>query len=412
MKAEILCVGTELLLGQVLNTNSQFLSIQLNDLGYDVYRQIVVGDNASRLEQNIKESLERADVLVMTGGLGPTKDDLTKETVANAIGEKLVLDLKSEERLKNYFTERKEAFNENKKQSYFPKSAVVLPNDIGTAPGALIFWNNKKILILPGPPKEMETMFLKYAKALLTYSQEEFYSEKIWIAGMGEWEISKKLNESGLWNLKNPTVATYIDHKGLYIRVTSKMENQKKAEEAVKKISHTIQKIFGLNFVGINEEDLITKTGHLLMEQECTISFAESVTGGMMASKLVGISGISQVFKESYIVYSDEVKIKNLNVSKDTLNRYGVVSREACQEMLQGLKKKSGADYCVATTGYAQEGEERSGLVYIGVYNGKIMRIEEKKYKGNRHQVRLRATMDGVNLLRKSLLEDVSRETN
>ncbi len=158
----------------------------------------------------------------------------------------MVLDLKSEERLKNYFTERKEAFNENKKQSYFPKSAVVLPNDIGTAPGALIFWNNKKILILPGPPKEMETMFLKYAKALLTYSQEEFYSEKIWIAGMGEWEISKKLNESGLWNLKNPTVATYIDHKGLYIRVTSKMETQKKAEEAVKKISHTIQKIFGL----------------------------------------------------------------------------------------------------------------------------------------------------------------------
>lgn len=412
MKAEILCVGTELLLGQVLNTNSQFLSIQLNDLGYDVYRQIVVGDNASRLEQNIKESLERADVLVMTGGLGPTKDDLTKETVANAIGEKLVLDLKSEERLKHYFTERKEAFNENKKQSYFPKSAVVLPNDIGTAPGALIFWNNKKILILPGPPKEMETMFLKYAKALLTYSQEEFYSEKIWIAGMGEWEISKKLNESGLWNLKNPTVATYIDHKGLYIRVTSKMETQKKAEEAVKKISHTIQKIFGLNFVGINEEDLITRTGHLLMEQECTISFAESVTGGMMASKLVGISGISQVFKESYIVYSDEVKIKNLNVSKDTLNRYGVVSREVCQEMLQGLKEKSGADYCVATTGYAQEGEERSGLVYIGVYNGKIMRIEEKKYKGNRHQVRLRATIDGVNLLRKSLLEDVSRETN
>ena len=194
MKAEILCVGTELLLGQVLNTNSQFLSIQLNDLGYDVYRQIVVGDNESRLEQNIKESLERADVLVMTGGLGPTKDDLTKETVANAIGEKLVLDLKSEERLKNYFTERKEAFNENKKQSYFPKFAVVLPNDIGTALGALIFWNNKKILILPGPPKEMETMFLKYAKALLTYSQEEFYSEKIWIAGMGEWEISKKLN--------------------------------------------------------------------------------------------------------------------------------------------------------------------------------------------------------------------------
>ena len=122
MKAEILCVGTELLLGQVLNTNSQFLSIQLNDLGYDVYRQIVVGDNASRLEQNIKESLERADVLVMTGGLGPTKDDLTKETVANAIGEKLVLDLKSEERLKNYFTERKEAFNKNKKQSYLLRS--------------------------------------------------------------------------------------------------------------------------------------------------------------------------------------------------------------------------------------------------------------------------------------------------
>ena len=144
MKAEILCVGTELLLGQVLNTNSQFLSIQLNDLGYDVYRQIVVGDNASRLEQNIKESLARVDVLIMTGGLGPTKDDLTKETVAHAIGEKLVLDLKSAKRLKNYFIDKREAFNENKKQSYFPKSAVILPNDMGTAPGALIFWNNKK----------------------------------------------------------------------------------------------------------------------------------------------------------------------------------------------------------------------------------------------------------------------------
>lgn len=412
MKAEILCVGTELLLGQVLNTNSQFLSIQLNDLGYDVYRQIVVGDNASRLEQNIKESLARVDVLIMTGGLGPTKDDLTKETVAHAIGEKLVLDLKSAKRLKNYFIDKREAFNENKKQSYFPKSAVILPNDMGTAPGALIFWNNKKILILPGPPKEMETMFLKYAKALLAYSQGEFYSEKIWIAGMGEWEISKKLNESGLWNLKNPTVATYIDHKGLYIRVTSKMETQQKAEEEVKKISHKIQKNFGLNFVGINEEDLITKTGHLLMKENCTISFAESVTGGMMASKLVGVSGISKVFKESYIVYSDEVKIKNLNVSKHTLKKYSAVSREVCQEMLQGLKEKSNADYCVATTGYAQEGEESSGLVYIGVYNGKTIHIEEKKYKGNRHQVRLQATMDGVNLLRKKLLEDVSRETN
>ncbi len=409
MKAEIITVGTEILLGDILNTNCRYLARELAAMGIEMYYQITVGDNEERLLKTLEESLNRSDIVICTGGLGPTEDDITKETCAKYFGYELELHKPSLDKMMEIFKFiNKKPTKNNEKQAYFPKEAYILKNDYGTAPGCIMEKDNKMIIVLPGPPREMQPMFENYVKPYLSkFTDEVIQSEVLRIIGVGESQVENDILD--VINAQtNPTIATYAKGYECTLRITAKAKTVEEARELIKPMSNEMHRRFGENLYATGETSIEEVVSKMLVDKNLKIAVAESCTGGMVCASLINYPGISSVFMEGCVTYSNEAKMKSLGVKKETLDVYGAVSSECAEEMASGIAARYNTNIGIATTGIAgPEGgtdEKPVGLVYFGIYiNGKVI---SKKYifNGNRQGIRERATRTILNDLRLELL--------
>lgn len=410
MRAQIIAVGTELLLGDIVNTNAQYLAKELALLGIDVFHQSVVGDNEERVLEEFDRAFSKCDIVITTGGLGPTKDDLTKEMAAKYFGQKLVSHEESLKEIKEYFKKLgKDLSKDNEKQAYFPKDCIVLKNECGTAPGAIMKKGDKRIIILPGPPKEMKTMFDKYAKIHLEKLTDSIIKSKVLrVFGMGESYMAEQVGDI-IENSKNPTVAPYAKEIDVTLRITAKGKSEEECDKLIEPIEEKIKGRLGENVYGEGETTLEKVIGEILCKKNLTIATAESCTGGMIASKLIGYPGISQVFMQGAVTYSNEAKMKELSVNKETLDKFGAVSEETAKEMAEGIAKKAGVDISIVSTGIAGPGggteEKPVGLVYIGLYiKGNII-VKRFNFQGDREKIRIRSTQNALDMLRRELIK-------
>ncbi len=410
MKAEIIAVGTEILLGDIINSNAQYLAQELAALGIDMYYQQVVGDNESRILHAFEEAYSRSDIIITTGGLGPTEDDLTKEVAAKYFNKELLPHEESIEKIKNYFKFRERKMTENNlKQGLIPEGAIVINNNNGTAPGVIIEENNKIMIILPGPPKEMKPMFEETVKLYLQKRSDSILVSKVVkILGIGESAVADELKDI-MDAQTNPTIAPYAKEVGVMLRITAKAKTQEEALNLIKPVEEEIKKRLGENIYATEDINLEDVVAELLIEKKLTISTAESCTGGMIAATLINYPGISEVLLEGAVTYSNEAKHKRLGVKNETLEKYGAVSEETAREMAIGIAKTASTDVSVVTTGIAGPGggteEKPVGLVYIGVYvQGEVI-VKRCIFNGNRSRVRLQATTTGLDMLRRILIK-------
>ena len=372
--AEILCVGTELLLGEVINTNAAYISRELARLGISVYHTAVVGDNPTRLSDAVKVALENADLLVLSGGLGPTYDDLTKETVADALGLPMIRDEKILREIEDFFASMGIKMPENNaKQADIPEGAEAIPNHTGTAPGIFLQKDNKVVVLLPGPPFELIPMFEEFVfPRLRTMSDKVLISHNIHIMGMGESEVETHLIDL-MKNSTNPTLAPYAKEGEMRLRVgalaSNEDEGEKMCAEMIEKVKNTPvgQHIYALDAELI--EKLVVK---MLKEKSLTLSCAESCTGGYFGKRITDISGASAVFKGGFITYSNEAKIELLGVSPETLEKYSAVSPQVAEEMALGARLRLKTDIAISITGEAGPNpdpttKQEVGTVFIGV---------------------------------------------
>ncbi|MGY6528623.1 MAG: competence/damage-inducible protein A [Cyanobacterium sp.] len=377
MGAEIICIGTEILLGDILNSNAQYLAQELAKLGIPHYYQTVVGDNLNRIHGVIKTALERSSILIFTGGLGPTPDDLTTEAIASYFNTKMIEDAEIINDIKIKFARRgREMTINNRKQALIPQGALVLPNKTGTAPGMMWEKENKIILTFPGVPSEMKQMWQDTAVPFLKtkgWGQEIIYSEMMRFRGIGESSLAQKVNH--LFNLSNPTVAPYASHGEVKLRVSTKAKSAEEAKKIIQPIAEEIKTIAGQDYFGSDDDTLASVVGDLLKGKKQTLAVAESCTGGGLGAMLTDIEGSSSYFVGGVIAYSNEVKIKLLGVSEDDLETEGAVSATVAKQMAIGVMNKLGTDWGIGITGIAGPGggteSKPVGLVYIGIASAK-----------------------------------------
>ena len=359
MVVELISVGTELLLGNIVNTNAAYLAQKCAILGLSLYHQTVVGDNEERLSETLQTALGRADVVILSGGLGPTQDDLTKETAASVLEMPLVEDAHSRERIEEYFknSQFKIITDNNWKQAMVPKGAIVVDNDNGTAPGLIM---EKK---------------------------------------------GKSVNQS------NPTIATYAKTGEVHLRVTAKAADEKEAKKLIKPMVKELKNRFGNSIYTTDENVTLEETVvNLLKEKELTLTTAESCTGGMLGARLTNVPGVSDVYKQGFITYSNRSKRKMLDVKKNTLKDYGAVSDKTAKEMAKNGAFITGSDACVSITGIAGPGggtpEKPVGLVYIACCYHDNITVNEYHFKGEREKVRENTVVRALTLLRECILEN------
>ena len=399
MKTALLTVGTEILFGQIVNTNAAWLSQQLNDLGIDVMYHYSVGDNPKRLEELIHFAFHDCDMIITTGGLGPTQDDLTKEVIAKAMGDRIVRNEQCLRDLKSHYDNGRQMTENNLKQADMPSTAIPLPNAQGTAPGFWLEKDGKIITSMPGPPREMTDMFNKQIKPRLEKLQDSVIYYKILRAfALGESKMETMLLPL-IDNQTDPTIATYAKEGECSLRIASKRPTLADAQKAVADMEAKVLGIIGDFVYSCDDEELIEVVGKLLIEKNISVSCAESCTGGLFAGALTDIPGISAVFERGIVTYSNRAKMEELGVSAETLERFGAVSPETAVEMADGLQKKTGSDLCVSVTGIAGPGggteEKPVGLVYIGIaYNGKTEAIKSQYRNVNRRWNRKYAVLN------------------
>ena len=418
MRVELVSVGTELLLGDIVNTNTAYLSKELAALGLGVFRQTTVGDNRERLLKTLESAFLENDTVIITGGLGPTDDDITKECAAEYFGREFYFHeyswVKILERLtrsgRNIITEN------NKKQAMIPEGAIVLENYCGTAPGIIIEENNKRIILLPGPPREMRDMFEKSVKPYLEkFSSKQFISKYVRFYGIGESLLETKIKDI-MDNQTNPTLALYAKTGEVLLRITVSGNDRAECEDLIRKQLDEIEKRVGEYIYLVGDEDISstqtemnTVVANLLIENKFTISIAESLTGGKISSMLVEKSGISEALLEGVVCYSNKSKINTLGVREETLEKFGAVSEEVAKEMVLGVAKRLGADFAVATTGIAGPNSDGSGkpvgLVYIGIYAQGDISVKECLFTGDRELIRYRTSVEALEEVRRNILK-------
>ncbi len=370
--AEILAIGTELLMGNVVNTNATYIAKGLADNGINVFHQAVVGDNPKRLEESLRLAFSRSDIVITTGGLGPTYDDLTKETIAAFFGKKLVMDEESLSLIENFFKKLgREMSENNKKQAMMPEGCTIFPNPNGTAPGCAIEKDGKIAFMLPGPPREMRPMFDNYViPYLLKDSDTVLASRMIHLFGIGESMLEHKLHDV-MVNSSNPTLAPYAKSGEVQLRVTARVDRDEDPEPILQPMIEKVKEVAGEFIYGIDIGDLQTAAVQLLKEKGLHAATAESCTGGYISKRITEVDGASAVFDCGVCSYANEIKEKVLGVSHETLVKYGAVSEQCAKEMAAGIRKLSGAEIGVSTTGIAGPGggtdEKPVGLVYVAV---------------------------------------------
>lgn len=413
MTVEVISVGTELLMGSIVNTNAQFLAEQCALLGLSMYNQTVVGDNKERLSDAIRTGLGRADILILTGGLGPTEDDLTKETCAEVMGFPLVEDSHTKDRIREFFKNSvyKEIPANNWKQAVVPEGALVLDNDNGTAPGLILEKGEKRAILLPGPPNELIPLFEGQVKPYLQKLRPELIvSQMVKICGVGESQVEDRLLDL-IDRQTNPTIATYAKTGEVHVRVTASAPTKEVADKLIRPVAKEIKKRLGTAVYSTREkETLEMAVVRLLKKYELTVATAESCTGGLVAGRIVNVPGSSEVFKEGFVTYSNKAKRRHLDVSKSTIKKYGAVSRETAREMAVGGAFATDSDLCVAVTGLAgPDGgteEKPVGLVYMACCMGDKVTVEKYQFKGNRNKIREQSVVRALDLVRRMVLEN------
>lgn len=409
--AEILCVGTELLLGDIVNTNAAFLASELAKLGFAVYHHSVVGDNPERLKEALELSLSRSDLVMMSGGLGPTKDDLTKETVAQYFGLPLEMDNDCLDGIREYFAMTGRVMSENnEKQAMIPRGARVLRNRYGTAPAIAVSEGGKTVIMLPGPPVELIPIF---HEEVIPYLRERsgyaIVSKNVNIFGMGESAVAQRLDRL-LSESQNPTVAPYCKEGEVRLRVTAKAENETKALEMCDTVvDEILASEVGPFVYGIDADSMERVLVALLHENKLTLSAAESCTGGLIAKRITDIAGCSDVFFGGCVTYTNEVKQRLLGVSAKTLEDYGAVSKQTAMEMARGARERTGSDIGISATGIAGPGggseQTPVGTVFLGISteDGEDFRRLSLSPKRSREFIRIVSATNAYDMVIKSI---------
>lgn len=409
MKAEIISVGTEILLGDIVNTNAVFLAQQLAELGYGVYYQTVVGDNPERLAQVVKQAKDRSNIVLLTGGLGPTDDDLTKQTVAAIFSDTLVLDQEELDRIEGFFAKRGVPMAENnKKQAMMPKNGEKLLNPNGTAPGVMFVDGDSKAFLMPGPPSEMKPMFLEQVRPRLIKGQEQtIHSLTLRITGIGESDLETLVYD--LLQSENPTAALYAKTGEVHLRITARANTVEHAEKMCQEKAELFRNVLQGKIYSENGDDLETTVVKIIANQNKTLATAESCTGGLLSQRITSVSGSSEVFGFGVCTYSNEMKQKILGVSAQTLENYGAVSQQTACEMAKGSMNYAKADYGVGITGLAGPGggseEKPVGLVYIAVCNAQGVTVKRTFWADrSRQSVREMAAQTALDMIRRLAL--------
>lgn len=404
MKAAILTIGNELLSGKTLNTNSQFLSIQLNGLGFEVIKHLTIEDDETNIIKTIGELTDEVDLIVTTGGLGPTYDDITISSIAKSLECEMIFFENVMEDIKEKFSKYDSKMGQNNiSQAYFPKKSIILRNRYGTAAGMFLKHEKVSVVSLPGPPNENIPMFNEYATPLIqNMGNGKIIIKDIVLFGVGESNVEEILNEKIEIN-KEIRIATYIKPRYVVIRLTSKDNS------TIEKFTKSIVEIFGNKFVGFDDMNLEKNVVELLKNKYFKLSLAESCTGGMISSMIVNIPGSSEILERSIVTYSNKAKVDELNVSTLTLETYGAVSENVAREMVEGLYCKTKSDICVSITGIAgPDGGTKDkpvGLTYIAIKSSKGTAVKKYNFFGDRNTTRHKAALYALNLIRLELIE-------
>ena len=407
--AELIAVGTELLLGNIANTDAQMISQGLSQLGINVYYHTVVGDNPQRVRQAVDIARGRADILITTGGLGPTCDDLTKVAVAQAFGKELVYHEPSAQRIRERFAQRGTPVTENNfQQAMVPEGCTVLDNDWGTAPGVAFQADGTHVLMLPGPPRECAMMFRHRALPYLQkLSDGVIASRTVKTFGIGESAAEALLRD--LMNaLHNPTLAPYAKPTGTELRITAHAPTREEALRLIAPVEGRVKAILGDKVIGVDVDSLEEVCFALLKDRGLTVGTAESCTGGLLAKLLTDLPGSSALFRGGVVSYTNGVKAGLLGVPQDLLDRYGAVSPQVAEAMARGAKAALGCDIALSTTGVAgPDADDRGnpiGLVYLGLAWGDQCRVTEfRAGPVERERVRRQAAQTALDLLRRHL---------
>lgn len=404
--AELIAVGTELLLGSIANTDARDISRELSAIGINVYYHTVVGDNPQRLEAAVNTARGRADIIITTGGLGPTCDDLTKQTLAKCFGKKLVFDPHSMDRIVDYFQRLKgrKLTKNNEQQAWLPEGCTVFDNDWGTAPGCAFEAEGIHVVMLPGPPSECRPMFhekaVPYLKAL---GEGAIVSRTLKLFGTGESMVEAQLRDR-MNAMTNPTLAPYAKEGEVELRMTARADTEEEAEAMLDPVEADLRGRFGRLVYGTDVSSLEEVVLNLLRERDLTISTAESCTGGLAAKRLTDLPGASQVFRGGVVSYTDEVKAEVLGVPQALLDQHGAVSAPVAAAMAEGARRITGSDLAVSTTGVAgPDPDDRGnevGLVFVALAAEDGTFVKECHLGGTRARIRISAASTALNLAR------------
>ena len=407
--AEIIAVGTEILLGNISNTDAKDVSEALSELGINVYYHTVVGDNPERVRAAVDIAKERADIIITTGGLGPTYDDLTKQTLAKAFGKEMYFDEAQADKIKSYFASQpgRKMTSNNLQQAWLPVGCTVFENSCGTAPGCGFESNGRHVLMLPGPPRECRAMIKTGLMPYLTRLQEaEIHSHNIRVFGMGESTMEAKLHDM-MTELTNPTLAPYAKEGEAICRLTARAKSKEEAEEMMAPVLEKVREILGDVIYGVDVDSLEQAVFLALKEAGKTVAFAESCTGGLASKRLTDLPGASAVFPGGIVTYSNEAKAELLGIDPALIEEKGAVSPEVALEMARSVRKKLGADIGIGITGVAgPDSDEKGnpvGTVFIGLCAEDKEMSREFHMKTDRLRVRIMAANNAFDTIRRYL---------
>ena len=408
MNLEIIAVGTELLLGDIVNTNAAWLAKELANTGINVYRHEVVGDNMARLQSAYGEAFSRSDAVIVTGGLGPTADDITKEAAAAYFGLEMMLHEESLAAIAGFFNRIGHVMTENnKRQAVFPVGAKILDNPHGTAPGCIIERDGKICILLPGPPREMQAMFNSHVRPYLApYSDGILVSRTLRLVGIGESAMEAKIADI-LQDQSNPTIAPYATGRAgeVILRISAKAADEAAARDMMEPVADMLYQRLGEHIYGEDGDTLAEIVVTRMTQQGLTLACAESITGGAFAAAIIDVPGASKLLQESVVCYSNESKVARLGVSPQSLAKYGAVSSQVAEEMAAGAAKSANTDVAISFTGIAGPGggtdAKPVGLCYIGLYYNGHCDVKELRLFGDRKRIRDRAVSHGLDMLRK-----------
>lgn len=412
-RAEIIAIGTEMLLGDLVDTNSAWISQRLAELGVGTYRHTTVGDNPDRIVSAVKEAASRSDLVITTGGLGPTSDDLTNECLAVAVGREMVEYQEARDHVDTMFARYGHTpASSNYKQAFFPKGTVLIPNPLGTAMGALLEVDGTTFATLPGVPSEMKAMFIEtLAPSIRARSDGSIVSRTLWFAGIGESALAEQVQD--FLDAADPTVAPLAGQGKVRLRITTRAATPEEAGKKIAPVAEEILSRLGDYFFGEDDETLEGTVGRMLKDRNATLTLAESCTGGLLAKRLTDMPGSSAYFKEGLVTYSNEAKERLLDVPRDLLMEHGAVSEPVARAMAEGARRNSGADYGLSVSGVAgPDGgtkEKFVGLVFIGLSGDRetvVERLDLSAWAHSREAVRERSANRAFDLLRHRLEEN------